>query len=75
MPGLPWWARLLAELILLYFVGRCAMSQGFRALVRRKFRDFLKDVDPAATQRDRDPQWGGTQMTRLRFHISPKRRS
>jgi hypothetical protein len=48
MPGLPWWAWLLAGLILLFFVGRWAMSQGFRALIRREFSDFLKDVDPSA---------------------------
>jgi hypothetical protein len=48
MPGIPWWGWLLAGLILLFFVGRWAMSQGFRALIRREFSDFLKDVDPAA---------------------------
>lgn len=46
MPGLPWWGWVGLGLIVLFFLGRFAMSQAFRALMRHEIAEFIHEIDP-----------------------------
>lgn len=49
MIHLPWWGWLGLGLIVVFFLGRWAMSLAFRALIRRELTDFVHEVNPDIT--------------------------